>query len=351
MSDSDELPAASGVGLGCHAVLGRGGGGGMSQLQGRAAAPCCLATAACICHRQPLYHFRDNNKLDAVAATEAVLLPAPALVPASADSLTPLGALAVPETPEATLTLLLPPPPGKLAVRRLAGTVAWKPCPRASLAVKPELGEGGGMRGESVVTEMAQCGRVALACRRVGDSDMSRAFASRARMLTWAVLCSQGGDSLAFLAEQSMLLAELEPLAELLQHVLVGEMGLRLVLVLAAHDAELKSPVGLALPVNLGNSSMVSQGEAPGMPSVYALLLADSCANTSASPGPLEQRHTNGTILSSTLASSFAAVSSHRLGGPSSRSFGTSSACAVGGVAAASLDRALTATLGRTRAF
>jgi len=51
---------------------------------------------------------------------EAVLLPAPALVPAAADLLTPLGALAVPEASGATLTLLLLPPPGTFAVR-LAG--------------------------------------------------------------------------------------------------------------------------------------------------------------------------------------------------------------------------------------
>ena len=66
MSDSDELPAASAVGLGCSAVLGLGGGGGMSELQGRAAGPCCLVTAACACHRQCLCHIRDNNTLDAV---------------------------------------------------------------------------------------------------------------------------------------------------------------------------------------------------------------------------------------------------------------------------------------------
>lgn len=96
---------------------------------------------------------------------------------------------------------------------------------------------------------------------------------------------------------------------------------------------------------------MVSQGEAPGVPPVCALLLADGCANTSASPGPLERRHTDDTILSSTLASSLAAVSDSRLGRPSSRSFDTSSACAVGGVAAASLDRAVTAPLGQARAF
>ncbi len=70
MSDSDELPAASAVGLGCNAVPGLGGGGGMSELQVRAAAPCCLATAACICHRQRLCHFRDNKTLDAVSKME-----------------------------------------------------------------------------------------------------------------------------------------------------------------------------------------------------------------------------------------------------------------------------------------
>ena len=96
---------------------------------------------------------------------------------------------------------------------------------------------------------------------------------------------------------------------------------------------------------------MVSQGEAPGMPPVCALLLADGCANTSAAPGPLKRRYTNGAILSSTLASSLAAVNSSRLGGPSSRRFGTSSACAVGGAAAASSDRAVTATLGQARPF
>ena len=56
----------------------------------------------------------------------------------------------------------------------------------------------------------------------------------------------------ALQAEQSMLLAELEPLAELPQHVLVGELGVGLVLVLAAHETELKPPVELALPVKLG---------------------------------------------------------------------------------------------------
>ncbi len=70
-------------------------------------------------------------------------------------------------------------------------------------------------------------------------------------MLSWQEMLTQHAAH-ALQTEQSMLLAELEPLAELLQHVLFGELGLGLVLVLAVHGVELKSPVELALPVNLG---------------------------------------------------------------------------------------------------
>ncbi len=70
-------------------------------------------------------------------------------------------------------------------------------------------------------------------------------------MLSWQEILTQRAAH-ALQAEQSMLLAELEPPAELLQRVLVAELGLGLVLVLAAHGAELKPPVELALPVDLG---------------------------------------------------------------------------------------------------
>ena len=65
-------------------------------------------------------------------------------------------------------------------------------------------------------------------------------------MLSWQGMLTQHAAH-ALQAEQSMLLAELETIAELLQH---GELGL--VLVLAAHETELKPTVELALPVNLG---------------------------------------------------------------------------------------------------